>query len=193
MSSLTDGLQPPRRPVFLTGMMGSGKSTLAPLLAREWSAPWLDLDTRIERLFGASISALFARGEPFFRRCEREALQLLVAEPGFAARCVVVATGGGVVVDPVNRETMRRAGTVVFLDVPVDELTRRLVQGPTGGRPLLGDNVEAVTARLTELLERRRSAYEEAHGVVDGSGPPQDVAHRLLANPEVLHARQRLT
>lgn len=193
MSSLTAGSSPPRRPVFLTGMMGSGKSTLAPLLAHEWDAPWLDLDARIERIFGASIPALFARGEPFFRRCEREALQLLLAEPGFSDRTVVVATGGGVVVDPVNRERMRRAGVVLFLAVPVDELTRRLVQGHTTGRPLLGDNTEAVAARLTELLERRQSAYEEAHGVVDGSGPPQDVAHRLLANPEVLHARQRLT
>lgn len=184
MSSLT-AMTPrraddPQRPVFLTGMMGAGKSTVGPLLAALWDAPFIDLDRRIERLFGAAIPALFARGEPHFRRCERAALQLLVAEPGFCSRTVVVATGGGLVVDPDNRARMREAGVVFFLDVPVAELARRLSSAPIAGRPLLGPDIDAVVARVTELLDRRRSAYEEAHGVVDGSGPPQDVAHRLL-------------
>lgn len=171
----------PRRPVFLTGMMGSGKSTLAPLLAERWGAPWVDLDARIERIFGATIPALFRHGEAHFRRCERDALRLLIAEPGFCATTTVVATGGGVVVDPANRAAMRRAGLVLFLDVPPAELARRLTQGgPLAGRPLLGEGVEAVEARLCDLLAQRRAAYEEAHGVVDGSGPPQDGVDRLL-------------
>lgn len=180
MSSLTAQADAPRRPIFLTGMMGSGKSTLAALLAQRWQAPLVDLDARIERIFGAAIPALFARGEPHFRRCEREALRLLVAEPGFVGRTAVVATGGGVVLDPANREAMRAAGLVFFLDVPVAVLADRLVRTPLAARPLLGPNPEAVMARLTELLAARRPAYEEAHGVVDGDGPPQDVAHRLL-------------
>jgi shikimate kinase len=170
----------PQRPLFLTGMMGAGKSTVGPIVAGLWGAPFVDLDRRIERLFGAAIPALFARGESHFRRCERAALQLLVAEPGFRARTVVVAAGGGLVVDPANRALMREAGVVYFLDVPPAELARRLVVTPLGGRPLLGSDAGAVAARVGELLDNRRSAYEEADGVVDGNGPPQDVAHRLL-------------
>lgn len=171
----------PHKPVFLTGMMGAGKSTVGPLLAAQWQAPFIDLDRRIERLFGAPIPALFARGEPHFRRCERLALRLLVAEPGFRGRTAVVAAGGGVVVDPDNRALMRDAGVVFFLDVPADELARRLSRSPIAARPLLGPDLAAVTARVAELLAQRRSAYEEAFGVVDGSGAPQDVAHRVLA------------
>lgn len=177
MSSLTA----PRRPLFLTGMMGAGKSTLGALLARQWSCPLVDLDARIERMFGAAIPALFAAGEPNFRRCEREALLLLVGEPGFAGRTAVVATGGGAPIDPANRRAMRAAGLVVFIDVPVDELARRLTSATTGARPLLGTQPEAARARLVELLEQRRSAYEEADMVVAGDGPPQDVAGRLVA------------
>src|SRR5690606_301007 len=112
-------------PVFLTGMMGAGKSTLGPLLARRWGAPFVDLDRRIERIFGAAIPALFSRGEAHFRRCERAALRLLVAEPGFAGRTTVVAAGGGLVVDPDNRAVMRATGVVLLLDVPALELARR--------------------------------------------------------------------
>lgn len=181
MSSLTAPASPPRKPLFLTGMMGAGKSTLGALLARQWNCPLVDLDARIERMFGAAIPALFAAGEPDFRRCEREALQLLIAEPGFVGHTVVVATGGGVVVDPANRRAMRAAGLVAFLDVPIDELARRVTGQLPGSRPLLGTQPEAVAARLHELLHQRRSAYEDADLVVDGSGPPQDVAGRLAA------------
>jgi shikimate kinase len=184
MSSLTampsSHADAPGKPVFLTGLMGAGKTTVGSLLAQRWGVPFIDLDLRIVRVFGAAIPALFARGEAHFRRCERTALQLLLAEPGFAARTVVVATGGGVVIDPDNRAAMRKAGVVLFLDVPAVELGVRLASGPIAARPLLGNDPAAVAARLGELLAQRRSAYEEAHGVVDGSGPPQDVAHRLL-------------
>ena len=95
----------PGCPVFLTGMMGSGKSTIAPLLAAHWQVAWIDLDARVQRLFGSTIPAMFARGERYFRECESQALRSLMAEPGVRARTVVVATGGGVVVDPKKSST----------------------------------------------------------------------------------------
>ena len=172
----------PGRPVFLTGMMGAGKSTIAPLLAAAWDVAWIDLDVRIARIFGASVPALFARGEAHFRRCEQSALRLLLAEPGLGARTVVVATGGGLVVDPVNRATIAAAGVVVYLDVPVAELCARLLApAARAERPLLDVEPELLRARLDELLTRRRSAYEEANVVVDAGGSPQDAVRSLLA------------
>lgn len=172
----------PGRPVFLTGMMGAGKSTIAPLLAAAWGAPWIDLDLRIARIFGASVAAQFARGEAQFRRREHLALRLLLAEPGLCARTVVVATGGGVVLDPANRALMAAAGHVVLLAAPLDELTRRLrAPDQRAARPLLAGADEDVRARLAEKLLDRGSAYGEANMVVDTSGSPQDAVQRLIS------------
>jgi shikimate kinase len=178
----------PGRPVFLTGMMGAGKSTIAPLLAAAWGVPWIDLDVRVARIFGASVAALFARGEAQFRRCEHLSLRLLLAEPGLRARTVVIATGGGVVLDPASRALMHAAGHVVLLEAPIDELTRRLLApGQRATRPLLAGPDEVVRARLEEKLSDRRSAYGEANMVVDTSGSPQDAVHRLLSAFSEVH------
>jgi len=172
----------PGRPVFLTGMMGAGKSTVAPLLAAAWGAQWVDLDVRVARIFGATPAQLFARGEAQFRRCEHHALRLLLAEPGLRARTVVVATGGGVVVDPANRALMAGAGHVALLEVSPDELARRLLAADKrADRPLLAGDSATVRARLAELLMARRSAYAEADVVVDAEGSPQDAVRRLLS------------
>ena len=164
----------PGRPVFLTGMMGAGKSTIAPLLAAAWGVPWIDLDVRVARIFVASVAALFARGEAQFRRCEHLSLRLLLAEPGLRARTVVIATGGGVVLEPASRALMQAAG-------------RLLAPGQRATRPLLAGPDEVVRARLEEKLSDRRSAYGEANMVVDTSGSPQDAVHRLLSAFSEVH------
>lgn len=172
----------PSTPVFLTGMMGSGKSTLAPRLAAAWSAPWVDLDRRVEAIFGRTVADLFARGEPHFRRCEAAALRSLLAEPGVSARTLVVATGGGTIVDPALRALMSEVGTVVHLRVGVDAIVERLASAAAGAsaRPLLAGDPAAVRARVQALLDARAVAYASADVVVDGEGDPQDVLCRLL-------------
>lgn len=178
----------PGRPVFLTGMMGVGKSTIAPLLAAAWGVVWVDLDVRVARIFGASVAALFAGGEAQFRRCEHQSLRLLLAEPGLCARTIVIATGGGVVLDPANRALMRAAGHVVLLDAPLDVLAARLLAADQrAARPLLAGSDEDLRARLAEKLTNRGSAYGEATVVVDASGSPQDAVHRLLSAFSEVH------
>lgn len=165
-----------RGPVFLVGMMGSGKTTVGRCLAARECAAFCDLDQRLERITGRSVAALFAAGEPAFRVLERAALRSLVAEPGFTARACVVATGGGIVIDPDNRATMRSAGTIVYLDVPTDELVARL-GAELHARPLLA-GADPKT-RLVELLVARRDAYRDGAIAIDGSGPPDVVAGRI--------------
>ncbi|MFY0538372.1 shikimate kinase [Nannocystis pusilla] len=74
----------PQRPLFLTGMMGAGKSTVGPIVAALWGAPFIDLDRRIERIFGAAIPALFAGGESHFRRREKPPCSSWSPSPAFA-------------------------------------------------------------------------------------------------------------
>jgi shikimate kinase len=96
----------------------------------------------------------------------------------------VIATGGGVVVDPHNRAAMAAAGRVVLLRVPLEQLAARLADaGAARARPLLQGS--ELPARLLELWTQRRSAYEEADVVVDAGGSPQDAVLKLRAALEV--------
>jgi shikimate kinase len=187
-------------PVFLVGMPGAGKSTVGRVLARSLDAVFIDLDDRIEMLFGASIARLFSpnsvasrparsasgpvdrsdldlrfeHGEPAFRASERAALRSLVDEPGFAGAAAVVATGGGVVCDADNLEVMRGVGRLVYLEVDIETLQARLCQpAQRGARPLLA------RTSLAELLAARESAYRHASLIVDGRGQPDRVAAEI--------------
>ncbi len=165
-------------PVFLVGMMGSGKSSVARRAAELRGATAVDLDRRIAVIAGRSIAELFAEaGEARFRALERAALASLVAEPGFAAREIWVATGGGTVVDPANRAMMAANGSIVLLDVPIDELCRRLREDG-GVRPLLGEDP---AGSLGALWRAREAAYREHARVVDGVGSAEGVAVRVIA------------
>lgn len=161
-------------------MMGAGKSSVGRVLAQRLGVVFIDLDARIERLFGISIPDAFARGEPHFRALEREALRSLLAEPAFERRLVVVATGGGSVVDPENRALMDAAGTRVLVHVPPEELAARLGADEAAGRPLVAD-AEDPAQRLRDLWEQRREAYEDGAVVVDGCGTVESVAERVRA------------
>ena len=98
----------PARAGWLVGMMGAGKSTLGPALALALGRPFVDADAALERAAGATIAELFAtKGEPAFRRLERELMEEL------AGSDAVVALGGGAIAQPGAAAWLCARGTVV--------------------------------------------------------------------------------
>ncbi len=117
--------------VYLVGMPGAGKTVVGRELAGTLGVPFIDLDAEIERDEGKPVSQIFAdEGEAAFRAMEASAL----VEAG-THDPAVVSCGGGVVLEPANRISLRNTGTVVYLDVPLDCCASGC--GPAAERPLI--------------------------------------------------------
>lgn len=139
--------------LYFVGMMGAGKSTLAQIMAARLGYRFFDTDTLIEQATGRSIPDIFqVSGEAEFRALEHRVLHDLSAYTR-----LVVATGGGSVLNSENWGHLRQ-GVVVWVDVPMTELQRRL-QG-NHQRPLL--QRQDWREHLAYLLETRRPLYAEA-------------------------------
>jgi shikimate kinase len=147
--------------IALIGMPGCGKSTIGRQLARMRQLPFLDSDHEIERFVGCSIREFFDReGEPAFRDVEAR----VIRETLSATQPRIVATGGGSVLRPDNRQALRDGATVVYLHTQPDDLARRLSRDTQ--RPLL--QVADPRQRLRDLYSVRDPIYREvAHIVVD--------------------------
>jgi len=152
-----------RLPCSLVGLPGSGKSAIGKEVARRLELPFVDSDRLIEARAGCTIARLFEHeGEAAFRERESEALASIVAEGRS-----VIATGGGAVLRPENRELLRSRTVCVFLDASHDLLWKRLRRDRR--RPLL--QVADPEARLRELSAERDPLYREtAHIVVRADG-----------------------
>ncbi|MCG5498447.1 shikimate kinase AroK [Ectothiorhodospira variabilis] len=160
-------MKPPRRTpspeksnIVLIGPMGAGKSTVGRHLASHLHLPFVDSDREIERRMGVDIPTIFEyEGEDGFRQREAAVIADLCSREG-----IVLATGGGVVMRPENRECLKRCGLVVYLRTSVSVQLRRTARDRN--RPLL--QTENPRARLEELLRIRDPLYREiAHLVVD--------------------------
>jgi shikimate kinase len=144
--------------LFLVGLMGSGKSTLGRLLAKRLDKAFYDADVELERKLGVTIPVIFEiEGEAGFREREAAVLSQLVVNTN-----IVLATGGGAVIAPANRECLKLNGTVLYLHATpatLWERTRRNKQ-----RPLL--HTSDPLARLGELYHARDALYRETADLV---------------------------
>jgi len=140
------------RNVFLIGPMGSGKTAVGRQLAKALNLEFHDADAELERRTGVNIPFIFEKeGEAGFREREREIIDALTQ-----LNSVVIATGGGAVLLPENRERLKSRGCVVYLKTSVEQQIERTRH--SRNRPLL--NTPDPEAKLRSLVQERTPLYE---------------------------------
>jgi shikimate kinase len=167
--------------LFLIGPRGCGKSLAMDRLVRERGCRGCDTDRLIVEAEGKSVAGIVAEdGWAAFRAAEKRALGEAVRRMGAAGAAPgVVATGGGIVLDPENRALMRRSGVAVYLAAPVEALVSRLqnARERNARPPLSGLSFEEEIRAV--FIEREAFYRETARYSVDASKPPEAVADAL--------------
>ncbi|HEX5419364.1 MAG TPA: shikimate kinase AroK [Gammaproteobacteria bacterium] len=149
--------------IYLVGPMGSGKTAVGRQLARDLDREFIDTDAEIERRTGVDIPYIFEKeGEAGFREREKEVIDKLAQLEGW-----IVATGGGAVLAPENRERLKASGIVIYLHASVDEQLKRTCRSQN--RPLLRNGDPRGV--LENLMAMRQPLYEEIADIrMDTSG-----------------------
>ncbi|HUT41111.1 MAG TPA: shikimate kinase AroK [Gammaproteobacteria bacterium] len=144
--------------LFLTGPMGAGKSTIGRQLSRQLNMPFHDSDHEIEHRTGVDIPLIFElEGEAGFRKRESAIIDELTLLDG-----IILATGGGAILDPQNREHLASRGTVIYLHASVNQQLKRT--GRDRNRPLLQTPDPRKT--LEKLMAIREPLYRETADIV---------------------------
>ena len=147
------------RNVVLIGFMGTGKTVIGKRLARELGYEFVDTDSLIEEQEGQSVSEIFRNlGEAHFRKVEKRVIHQVSDRDG-----IVVATGGGAVLDPDNVAALRKRGLMIGLAAQRQAILSRL-EGQ-GDRPLL--NTQDREGEVRRLLKHRRPFYAQADNRLD--------------------------
>ncbi len=146
--------------IFLVGLMGSGKTTIGRSLAKKLNLRFLDADQQIETRTGASIPLIFEiEGEASFRQREADVIRDLTAQQG-----IVLATGGGAVLNETSRQLLRERGTVIYLRASVASILQRTSHDKN--RPLL--QTADPRAKIETLSRERAPLYQEvAHIIIE--------------------------
>jgi len=144
--------------IFLVGPMGAGKSTVGRQLAKSLNMEFVDCDREIEERTGVNISIIFeVEGEEGFRKRERAMIEQLTERDG-----IVLATGGGVVLEQDNRARLRTRGFAIYLNAPIELLLERTARDKQ--RPLL--QTDDPKAKLVSLAEEREPLYQQVADMV---------------------------
>jgi 3-dehydroquinate synthase len=155
---------PKNNNLFLVGLMGAGKTTIGRQLARKLGMRFVDSDHEIEARTGASIPWIFEiEGEGSFRRREADMIRELSAQDG-----LVLATGGGAVLNPASRALLAERGTVIYLRASIGSILQRTSHDKN--RPLL--QTADPRSKLEELLAQRDPLYREIADLVIDTGRP---------------------
>jgi shikimate kinase len=142
--------------------MGAGKTTIGKRLAKHLRRNFVDSDQELERRTGASVALIFdVEGESGFRAREKRLIDELTQLDN-----IVLATGGGAVLDPDNLAALSSRGFVVYLNASVEDLIARTQRDKN--RPLL--NTDDPAARMRELLEHRDPIYQQVADLVIDTG-----------------------
>ena len=150
--------------IFLVGLMGSGKTTVGRALARKLNKRFVDSDHEIESRTGVTIPVIFEiEGEASFRAREAEVIKELTLQDD-----IVLATGGGAILNPESRRYLHERGTVIYLRASVNSILQRTRHDKN--RPLL--RTADPRKKLEELEQQRHTLYLETSHVVIETGRP---------------------
>jgi 3-dehydroquinate synthase len=171
--------------LILAGFMGVGKSTVGRLCAQQLGYGFVDTDVEIERRAGQSIAQIFAsQGEAHFRAYEAALVHELAQREK-----LVIATGGGMIVNDANRAALLRAGVCVALGASADEILARIGPNATALRPMLQGDA-GPKARVAQLLRERAPKYAELHYTINTTGlTPVQVVDRVVGLIKKEHTR----
>lgn len=164
--------------IFLVGLMGSGKTTIGRALAKRLNKRFVDADHEIESRTGASIPLIFEiEGEDSFRQREADVIRDLTAQEG-----IVLATGGGAVLNDASRRLLKERGIVVYLRASVSSILQRTSHDRN--RPLL--QTADPKTRIEELSQQRGPLYQEVAHITVETGRPnvQSVVQNILIQLE---------
>jgi shikimate kinase len=161
--------------IILVGFMGTGKSASGRLVAKRLDRQFVDMDTVIEERAGKKISDIFAdEGEAHFRSLERNLARELSARED-----LVIATGGGIVLNPDNISDFSRTGVVICLHADPDTILQRVAKDTH--RPLLQGDDDKIKA-IRELLAKRQKLYNAIPLRIDTNNhTARDTAEEVIA------------
>ncbi|WP_020675804.1 shikimate kinase [Geopsychrobacter electrodiphilus] len=163
----------PKTNIILTGFMGTGKSTLGRLLAQELDYRFVDTDQLLEAELGQTIADFFAQaGEVAFRKKEEELVLALTHQ-----RKLVIATGGGLILNPVNAKALAQTGQIFCLTATAEEILER-ISNQQHIRPLLQD--QNPLAKIHQLLEQRAASYQQFTQISTSGRTQKDLIAELL-------------
>jgi 3-dehydroquinate synthase len=170
--------------IFLVGLMGAGKTTIGRLLARRLDMTFIDSDHEIEARTGATIPWIFEiEGEASFRRREADVIRELTSQNG-----IVLATGGGAVLNATSRALLAERGTVIYLRASVSSILQRTAHDKN--RPLL--QTADPRKKLEDLTAQREPLYREIADIVIDTGRPnvQSMVQTILDQLEADNAER---